>query len=156
MKSTRTTLIITFFKSCFFKLLVIDIILIALFRYYQPLCEPCLDFTNCPPCLSKEQYFIIYIGIAINVLLGSFCLIRKIKSKALKWWFSKLKKDGIIGFVANKKQNLHGFCPFVVTNLAVNSLEVEVFKVTIRPTTCSRLNGYNTVCPMCVAVEPGG
>ena len=24
------------------------------------MCEPCLDNIDCPPCLSKEQYFIIY------------------------------------------------------------------------------------------------
>ena len=28
------------------------------------MCEPCLDNIDCPPCLSKEQYFIIYFEAA--------------------------------------------------------------------------------------------
>jgi uncharacterized membrane protein len=81
MKLTRTNLIIKFLKSCLFKLLLIDLILLILFRYYQPYCEPCLDNTDCPPCLSQEQYFIIYFGIAINALIGIICIIRKMTQK---------------------------------------------------------------------------
>jgi len=84
MKSTQSTPIIIFFKSCLFKMLLIDLILLILFRYYQPLCEPCLGNTDCPPCLSKEQYFIIYFGIAINVLIACFCVFKKRRSKTLK------------------------------------------------------------------------
>lgn len=63
-------------KKCFFYLLLIDLLLVFLYWYYQPLCEPCLDKNNCPPCLSKEQYFIIYIGIALNVIMGVYCIFR--------------------------------------------------------------------------------
>jgi hypothetical protein len=28
----------------------------ALFRYWQPLCEPCLSSVDCSPCLSRQQY----------------------------------------------------------------------------------------------------
>lgn len=64
-----------------FKLFLIDLILFLLFRYYQPMCEPCLDNIDCPPCLSKEQYFIIYFGIAINTIFCNFLVIQKNKKK---------------------------------------------------------------------------
>jgi hypothetical protein len=64
-----------------FLLLAIDLILLFLYWYYQPLCEPCLDKKNCPPCISKEQYFIIYFGVAINVVWGLYCLCRHKKTK---------------------------------------------------------------------------
>lgn len=71
-------------KKCLFYLLVIDLLLVFLYWYYQPLCEPCLDKNNCPPCLSKEQYFIIYIGIALNVILGVYCIFRAKKNLKIK------------------------------------------------------------------------
>jgi len=76
MKSTQTTLIKKIVKSCLFKVLLIDIILLMLFRYYQPLCEPCIEGADCPPCLSKLQYFIIYFGIVINVIGCIYCMIK--------------------------------------------------------------------------------
>ena len=80
MKSITTLPIIRFLKNCFFKLTVIDIVLFLLFRYYQPLCEPCLD-NDCPPCLSKEQYIIIYIGIVTNILGFIICIYKMVKKK---------------------------------------------------------------------------
>lgn len=56
----------------------INILLFLLFKNFQPLCEPCLDNVDCPPCISTEQYFIIYFGIAINVIIG-ICLFKKMK-----------------------------------------------------------------------------
>lgn len=82
MKSIQTTPIIRFLKSCLFKLLLIDFLLLLLFRYYQPLCEPCLDNVDCPPCISTEQYFIIYFGVVINVIIGIVCLSKKLKRKS--------------------------------------------------------------------------
>ena len=67
-------------KKYLFLLLLVDLILIISFWYYQPLCEPCLDKQDCPPCLSEEQYFLIYFGIGINLLLGLY-------------YFYKSKKD---------------------------------------------------------------
>jgi uncharacterized membrane protein len=61
-------------KRCFFWLLAMDLILLLLYWYYQPLCEPSLNTQNCPPCLSKNQYFIIYFALSINLLLGIYCL----------------------------------------------------------------------------------
>ena len=70
-----------------FKLFLIDLILFLLFRYYQPMCEPCLYNIDCPPCLSKEQYFIIYFGIAINTIFAIFWLFKRIKRKTIEWEF---------------------------------------------------------------------
>ncbi|SMO65069.1 hypothetical protein SAMN06265350_10582 [Solitalea koreensis] len=41
-----------------------------LFQYYQPLCEPCLLNTYCPPCRSKEQHAVKYITWTIDVLIS--------------------------------------------------------------------------------------
>ena len=83
MKSIKTPLINKFFKSCFFRLTVIDFVLFLLFRYYQPLCEPCLD-NDWEPCLSKEQYIIIYIGIAVNVIGFIVCIYKTVKNNRKK------------------------------------------------------------------------
>jgi uncharacterized membrane protein len=81
MKSTPIDLIKKISKSCLFKLFLLDLILIFLFMYYQPLCEPCIDGADCPSCLSKQQYFIIYFGLGINLLSGIYCLYRSRKNK---------------------------------------------------------------------------
>jgi hypothetical protein len=75
MKLMSTTLIN---KKCFLKIIVIDIILLLLFWYNDPLCEPCL-VNNCPPCLSKEQYLILYTGFFLNFLLIFLCLYKRKK-----------------------------------------------------------------------------
>ena len=64
-------------RNCFFKTLIVNFLLIFLYYYYQPLCEPCLDQHNCPPCLSTEQYFIIYLGIIFDLVLGIYCFLKK-------------------------------------------------------------------------------
>ncbi len=64
-------------RNCFIKILIVNFSLISLYYYYQPLCEPCLDQHNCPPCLSTEQYFIIYSGIIFDLALGIYCLKKK-------------------------------------------------------------------------------
>lgn len=56
-------------KKVIFELLIVNIILGLLFWYYQPKCEPCLYVSDCPPCLSKQQYLIIYSGIILNLFL---------------------------------------------------------------------------------------
>ena len=68
------------FKSCLFKLFLLDLILLLLFKYHQPKCEPCLDDINCPPCLSEEQYFIIYFGIVVNIAICIICLFKLFKN----------------------------------------------------------------------------
>ena len=63
MKLTQTNLINNFSKLC-----LIDLLLLLSYVYYQPLCEPCLEKNDCEPCISEEQYFIIYLGIVLNLL----------------------------------------------------------------------------------------
>lgn len=69
MRSKQTTKKIIFFSVSLLVLFVINLILVLLFKYYQPECEPCLDGVYCPPCLSQEQFFIIYYGGTVNILL---------------------------------------------------------------------------------------
>ena len=81
MKSTQTTLIKIISKSWFSKLFFLDLILLIFFRHYQPICEPCIDQADCPPCLSKQQYYIMYSGLAINLIIGIYCLYKNRSSK---------------------------------------------------------------------------
>jgi len=80
MKSIQTDQISKILKSYIFKLLLLDLLLVILFRYYQPLCEPCLNGADCPPCLSNIQYCIIFIGTIVNVVACMYYLI-KVKNK---------------------------------------------------------------------------
>ncbi len=68
MKSTLTTL-----KNSAFQLIlllaVVTLLGFLLFKYFQPLCEPCLPNTYCPPCRSKEQYVVQYIVGTIDVVI---------------------------------------------------------------------------------------
>ena len=81
MKSIQTNQIKKINRNYFFKLLIIDSFLLLLYWYYQPLCEPCLDKNDCPPCLSKEQYFIIYFSVVLNLLFGIYCLFKRKTNK---------------------------------------------------------------------------
>lgn len=48
----------------------------ALFRYWQPLCEPCLSSADCPPCLSRQQYVIVgIVGILSLILLARLLIL---------------------------------------------------------------------------------
>jgi hypothetical protein len=55
---------------------MIDLLLLLFYWYYQPLCEPCLSNNGCPLCISKEQVFIIFLGTALNLLLGIYCVAK--------------------------------------------------------------------------------
>jgi hypothetical protein len=46
-------------------LLFLEGILTAYFFYVQPLCEPCLPGTECPPCISEQQIMIFWTGIIL-------------------------------------------------------------------------------------------
>ncbi len=65
--------------KCFQWLLVVDLVLFLLNMHYQPLCEPCLDKQDCQPCISKEQYFILYFSVAINLIFGLQCYYKSRK-----------------------------------------------------------------------------
>jgi hypothetical protein len=67
-----------------FLLFIIDLILLLLFKYYQPLCEPCVDRDNCPPCLSDEQYFIVYLTILLNLLVMIYGFYKYLINKKTK------------------------------------------------------------------------
>jgi hypothetical protein len=71
-------------KKSLFLLLVTDLVLVILYWYYQPLCEPCLDRQDCPPCISREQYFTIYFGVAINLIFGLYYFYTNRKQKSNK------------------------------------------------------------------------
>jgi uncharacterized membrane protein len=83
MKLGQTNQINKINSNCFFRLLMIDLFLLLLYWYYQPLCEPCLNKNDCPTCLSKEQYFIIYFGIALNLLFSIYCIFKSKMRKRL-------------------------------------------------------------------------
>jgi hypothetical protein len=40
----------------------------ALFWYWQPQCEPCLAGTDCPPCISQEQHFVVGSATLLTVI----------------------------------------------------------------------------------------
>lgn len=56
----------------------INVVLYLLFRYYQPFCEPCLS-NDCPPCLSEQQYIIIYFCLGFNVIYFLYIIFWKKK-----------------------------------------------------------------------------
>lgn len=68
-------------KNWLIRLLMVDILLIFWYLSYNIECEPCLDLTNCPPCISKEQYFIIYFGLIVNLGFVIYFIYKKIKNK---------------------------------------------------------------------------
>jgi hypothetical protein len=45
-----------------------ELILFFLFRYLQPLCEPCLPGTYCPPCISSRQINVFWFGALIALI----------------------------------------------------------------------------------------
>jgi hypothetical protein len=50
-------------------LIMITIVGVLLILYYQPQCEPCPPGVYCPPCRSKEQYWIGGATIVADVIL---------------------------------------------------------------------------------------
>ena len=49
--------------------LVIEILLILAYLYFQPQCEPCIDMNDCPLCISNTQIGIIVVGSFILLWL---------------------------------------------------------------------------------------
>ncbi len=67
-----------------FIFLLIEIILIFGYYYYQPFCEPCLPDTYCPPCISREQNILKFSGLllfAIFIVWKIIVLFKKSYSK---------------------------------------------------------------------------
>jgi len=83
MKPTSTTL-----TKSVGKLTILFIIILGtsymLYGYYQPLCEPCLHGTGCPPCKSKEQFMIMYLfGTIELIVLVRILYLNLIKSNKM-------------------------------------------------------------------------
>jgi len=73
MKSIKVYISSKFNNWYLLLILLIDLLLIFVFRLYQPFCEPCLSVDNCPPCISSKQYLIINIGLILK--LGTLFII---------------------------------------------------------------------------------
>ncbi len=67
-------------KKIIIGFIIVDLLLLILFKYYQPYCEPCLT-DDCPPCLSEKQYFIIYISAVFNTIMIPYIVVKLVKSK---------------------------------------------------------------------------
>ena len=79
MKLTLTTTIKRLNFNCFLLFVSTNFLFFVLYKYYQPLCELCLNREDCPPCISKEQYFIIYFGIVLNIAMILYYIFKKKK-----------------------------------------------------------------------------
>jgi hypothetical protein len=66
-------------KKIIIGVVILNTIFLLLFLYFQPLCEPCIDKSDCPPCLSRQQYFIIYFGIAVNLFFLGYYFFKGTK-----------------------------------------------------------------------------
>ena len=66
-------------------ILITEAALAAYFFYAQPLCEPCLPYGPCPPCISEEQIITCWIGVWIALVTIAYLLFTKVrwKKKAL-------------------------------------------------------------------------
>jgi hypothetical protein len=62
-------------------IILVSLLGILFFRYYQPYCEPCLSGLDCPPCISKEQYavLVVYGILAISIVTRMVWLLTKNK-----------------------------------------------------------------------------
>ena len=79
MKLIKNPKIIKFVRSNLFKLLLLDLVLILLYRYYEPLYEPCLEGMDCSKPLPPEQCFIIIFGVVVNTFYIILSIYRKVK-----------------------------------------------------------------------------
>ena len=107
MKSILTNLINSIVKLLIL-LAVIILLGYLLFKYYQPLCEPCLPNTYCPPCLSNEQYVLLYVigAISLLFLLRIFYLI--IRKKRSNWQNKAKNASLVVEFINENKGSLDG------------------------------------------------
>jgi len=65
--------------------IIIEAILTGYFFYEQPMCEPCLPGTFCPPCISDEQVYARRAGIIIAIVTAITLIVKQFNSsKRLK------------------------------------------------------------------------
>lgn len=60
---------------------IIEVILGIIFIINQPLCEPCIDEQDCPPCLSNIQYYTIFLFIVFPVI---YIIIKMLYKRRVK------------------------------------------------------------------------
>lgn len=61
-------------------IVILNTVFISLYIKYQPLCEPCLNYSDCPPCISDQQVVIASVGIILNISLFVFWIIKRAKN----------------------------------------------------------------------------
>ena len=69
------------FGDCFL-ILFVEVIIIFAYKFYQPLCEPCLTQNDCPPCISETQIFLKYLGLSIIFGFVIWKIIQSFKNNA--------------------------------------------------------------------------
>jgi len=67
-------------KKIIIGLLFIEAPLTAYFFYAQPLCEPCLPGTECPPCISEQQMITFWTGLIILMITVFYLLFINFKN----------------------------------------------------------------------------
>lgn len=59
-------------------------LLLLAIKSIQPFCEPCIPEHYCPPCISKEQIYLFWLGIGLGcvfILWQLMLAVYKIKLK---------------------------------------------------------------------------
>jgi hypothetical protein len=65
----------------------VEVVLAIWCRLVQPLCEPCLDCNDCPPCISNLQILIIglmILTISVGIILYIICHKREMRNKKIE------------------------------------------------------------------------
>ena len=47
----------------------VNLMAIILYMIYQPLCEPCPNANDCPPCVSRQQHLVVNIAAIVDIIL---------------------------------------------------------------------------------------
>lgn len=69
------------YKKIIVSFFVIEMLVVAFYFYNQPLCEPCIPGTSCPPCVSESQIVARWIGFSIAIVTICYFVIENLVSK---------------------------------------------------------------------------
>jgi len=61
-------------KNLWIYFVLSEILIMFAYLSFQPLCELCLPNLACPPCISKEQIFLSWLGVTLLI----FFLVRNV------------------------------------------------------------------------------